>query len=208
MAHVFRNLVVAVALLASGTVCLSQEKAKPPVPSIYPVTWQLKFEYGKPARVVVNVPGRSAPQAYWYLPFSVTNTTNRERMYFPVFELVTEEGTIIRSDKSVPTAVIKEIRKEQGNRFLQPLIQAAGEFRLGEDETKYSAAVWAEPDLRMGHFSILVSGLSGESARVKNAKGEDVLLRKTLQLNFFVRGDEVYPGEDEVNENALLWIMR
>jgi hypothetical protein len=212
MAHVFHNLVVAVALVASGAVCLSQEKApekaKPPVPSIYPVTWQLKFEYGKPARVVVNLPGRSTPQAYWYLPFSVTNTTNRERMYFPMFELVTEEGTIIRSDKSVPTAVIKEIRKEQGNRFLAPLIQTAGELRLGEDETKYSAAVWAEPDLRMGHFSILVSGLSGENAKVKNAKGEDVLLRKTLQLNFFVRGDEAYPGEDEVNENALLWIMR
>jgi hypothetical protein len=208
MAHVFRYLVIAVALVASVAAWSPQAKAQVPVPSIYPVTWQLKFEYGKPARIVVNVPGKSTPQAYWYMPFSVTNTTDRERMYFPVFELVTEEGKILRSDKSVPVAVVNEIRKQQGNRFLQPLIQTAGELRLGDDETKYSAAVWAEPDLRMGHFSILVSGLSGESTTVKNAKDEDVVLRKTLQLNFFIRGDEVYPGEDEVNANALLWIMR
>lgn len=208
MAHVFRNLVVAVALVSSGTVWLPQAKAELPEPSSYPITWQLKFEYGKPTRIVVQVPGKSAPQAFWYLPFSVTNTTDRERMYFPVFELVTEEGKIIRSDKNIPVAVVNEVRKQQGNRFLQPLLQTSGELRLGEDETKHSAAIWAEPEPRLGRFSILVSGLSGESTKVKNAKNEDVILRKTLQLNFFIRGDEVYPGEDEVNENASLWIMR
>ena len=35
-----------------------------------------------------------------------------------------------------------------------------------------------------------------------------VILRKTLQLNFFIRGDEVYPGEDEVNQKDEEWIMR
>ena len=208
MANTFRNLIIAVALVACVTLWSSQARAQAPTPSIYPVTWQLKFEYGMPARVVVNVPGKSTPQAYWYIPFSVTNTSDRERMYFPVFEIVTDEGKIIRSDRHVPAVVVDEIRKRQGNRFLRPLLQASGELRLGEDETKYSAAIWPEPALRMGHFHILVSGLSGESAKVKNIKDQDVLLRKTLQLNFFIRGDEVYPGEDEVNENPLLWIMR
>jgi hypothetical protein len=35
-----------------------------------------------------------------------------------------------------------------------------------------------------------------------------VILRKTLQLNYLVRGDDVYPGEDEVNENPQEWVMR
>jgi len=207
MARIFRNLVLAVALVAP-VAFVPLAKADLPVPSNYPVTWQLKFEYGKPVRIIVNVPGKSTPHAYWYLPFSVTNTTSRERMYFPVFEIVTEDGRITRSDKSVPAAVVSEIRRQQGNRFLQPLLQTSGELRLGEDETKYSAAIWAESDLRMGRFSILVGDLSGENTKIKSAKGEEVVLRKTLQLNFHIRGDEVYPGEDEVNENASLWIMR
>ena len=61
---------------------------------------------------------------------------------------------------------------------------------------------------RMGRFAILVGGLSGEYQKVKNAAGEDVVLRKTLQLNYIIRGDEVYAGEDEINENPSLWIMR
>ena len=28
------------------------------------------------------------------------------------------------------------------------------------------------------------------------------IFRKTLQMNYFIRGDEVYPGEDEVNQDA------
>lgn len=208
MARVFRNLMVAVALVAPVVAWIPEAKAELPVPSVYPTTWQLKFEYGKPKRILVNVPGKTTPQAYWYLPFSVTNTTNQERMYFPVFEIVTADGTITRSDKGIPTAVVNEIRKQEGNRFLQPLVQTAGELRLGEDETKHSAAIWPETVARMGKFSILVGGLSGETATVKDAKGQDVLLRKTLQLNFIVRGDEVYPGEDEVNENPSQWIMR
>jgi hypothetical protein len=68
----------------------------------------------------------------------------------------------------------------------------------------------------MGRFSIFVGGLSGESTELKDDKGQPVkgadgrptILRKTLQLNFFIRGDEVYPGEDEVNINAEAWVMR
>ena len=61
---------------------------------------------------------------------------------------------------------------------------------------------------RMGHFSIFVSGLSGETATVKDKDGKDQILRKTLQLNYLIRGDDIYPGEDEVNENPSEWVMR
>lgn len=208
MARIVRPVMIAVALVAPVLAFVPELKAQVPTPSVYPNTWQLKFEYGKPRRIVVNVPGRSTPQAYWYLPFSVTNSTDQERMFFPVFEMVTQDGVISRSDKGVPTAVVNEVRKQIGNRFTQSLLQSAGQIRLGEDETKYSAAIWPETTQRMGQFSILVSGLSGEAATVKNSKGENFILHKTLQLNFHIRGDEVYPGEDEVNENATQWIMR
>ena len=43
---------------------------------------------------------------------------------------------------------------------------------------------------------------------VKDAKGEPVILRKTLQMNYFIRGDDVYPGLDEVNTRPEQWVMR
>ena len=60
----------------------------------------------------------------------------------------------------------------------------------------------------MGAFSIFVQGLSGETARTKGPDGKDVTLRKTLQLNYLIRGDEIYKGEDQVNENPVQWVMR
>ena len=48
-----------------------------------------------------------------------------------------------------------------------------------------------------------------QGADYKGVKPEDlVILRKTLQLNYLINGDEVYPGEDVVNENPSQWVMR
>ena len=182
--------------------------AKLPEPSLYPTTWELKLDYRKPARVVVEVRGMPTVQAYWYLPYTITNTTDQERMFLPIFELVGEDGKLKRSDKNIPQEVLDIIKTREGNKFIQSSIQASGELRIGPAEAKYSVAVWPEPAAEMGRFAILIGGLNGEYQRVKNAANEEVVLRKTLQLNFIVRGDEVYPGEDAINENPSLWIMR
>jgi hypothetical protein len=80
----------------------------------------------------------------------------------------------------------------------------------------------------MGTFSIFVTGLSGEtvtmkmvdgkpvkvkpeniSEELKGVKKEDVIiLRKTLQLNHVVYGDDRFPGLDEVNVKPEQWVMR
>lgn len=202
-----RSLCVLLILLAGVVVGVMPAAAQIVEPSPYRVSWELKFDYSRPTRIVVELP-KAGAQAYWYLPVTVTNTTGQERMFLPVFELVTEDGRIIRSEGKIPDAVISAIRKREGDRFIQSTLAAAGELRLGDEEARHTVAVWAEPSLEMGHFTILVGGLSGEFQRAKDAQGNETILRKTLQLNFVVIGDEVYPGEDEVNENASLWIMR
>ena len=170
--------------------------------------WELKFEYSMAARIVVQSPYHNAPVAYWYLPYKVTNNTKQEQMFLPVFELVGEDGKIRRSDKDTPQEVIDAIRKQAGNKFIQSTTQAAGELRLGPSEARYAVAVWPEPALKMGQFSILVAGLSGEYQQTKSPAGNEIIIRKTLQLTFKVRGDEVYPGEDEITELPSTWIMR
>jgi hypothetical protein len=177
-----------------------------PKPSPYPTTWELTFDHGKPTRIVVASEGK-APQAYWYLAYTVTNNTGQERDFMPIFEMVGEDGKLVRSDNHVSPAVIEAIKKQEGDKYIKSSVFSSGEIRLGETEAVHAVSVWTEPAGRMGHFSILVGGLNGEYKKVKSADGKEAILRKTLQLNYFINGDEVYPGEDKLNVDASEWIM-
>lgn len=183
-------------------------RADYPKPSPYPKTWELSFDHSTPKRVVVQTAGSNIPRAFWYMTYTITNNTDKEQLFLPTFELLTEDGRIIRNDFKIPRSVFETIKKREGDRFLQPAALVGGELRLGPDQAKDGVAIWPEPAAEMGHFSIFVSGLSGETATVKGPDGKDIILRKTLQLNYLVRGDDIYPGEDEVNENPSEWVMR
>jgi hypothetical protein len=197
--------VVALAIVAFAP---SITRAEFPKPSPFPTSWELDFNHGKPTRVVVQDAKTNTPRAYWYLPYQVTNNSNNEQPFLPAFELVTEDGRVIRNDINIPRAVFEEIKKREGAKYMEPAALIAGTLRIGPDEAKDGVAIWPEPTAEMGQFSIYVSGLSGEIATVKSPTTKPVILRKTLQLNYLIRGDEVYPGEDEVNENPKQWVMR
>jgi hypothetical protein len=191
-------------------------RADYPKPSVYPIAWEFKFDYDTPRRIVVSVPGTDAPQAYWYITYTVTNNSDKEQMFLPVFEMLTKDGTVIRSDNKIPPQVFDAIKKQEKKPFLETFPKVEGLLRLGEDQARDGVAIWPEPSPRMGQFSIFVGGLSGETAALKDSAGQPVkdkdgnpvILRKTLQLNYIVRGDGVYPGEEEVNENPKDWVMR
>lgn len=194
-----------------------------PKPSINRIAWELDFEHGTPTRIMVTVPGQQAPKAYWYMTFKVTNNTNEEQEFLPIFEMVDDKANIHRSDKAIPPAVFEAIKLRERNKFLQPLGQATGRLLVGADQAKDSVAIWAEPVERMGTFQIFVTGLSGEAIWFKDGKelpmqkadwikikadqaGE--ILRKTLELLYHVPGDEVYQGRDLVHLKKEHWVMR
>jgi hypothetical protein len=198
-----------------------------PEPSPYPIAWELKFDHSKPKRIVVQIPNEG-PRAFWYVTYTVTNETTEDQTFLPVFEMLTKDGKIIRSDKGVPIQVFQEIKRRENNRFLLPSAKIGGVLRVGEDQARDGVAIWPEPMAEMGTFSIFVSGLSGEtvtlkmvdgkpvkvkpeniSHELKGVKPEDVvILRKTLQLNHVIYGDERFPGLDEVNVKPEQWVMR
>lgn len=68
----------------------------------------------------------------------------------------------------------------------------------------------------MGRFSLFVGGLSGEIVVVPGPNGEPLtdedglpmLVRKTKQLTFRVRGDEFDTGRDSVVTEQDTWVMR
>ena len=204
----FLALIVVALTIAAFTPAPS--RAEFPKPSPFPKSWELTFEHGKPQRVVVQDAATNAPRAYWYMTYNVVNNTDNEQPFLPAFELVTEDGRIVRNDFKIPRVVFDEVKKREGNKYLEPAALIAGKLRIGPDEARDGVAIWPEPSAEMGQFSIYISGLSGEIAEVKTATPttRPVILHKTLQLNYLIRGDEVYPGEDEVNENPSQWVMR
>lgn len=187
-----------------------------PEPSKYPVSWELKFEYDTPRRVVVEIPGSDVPKAYWYMTYTVTNKTDKEQEFLPVFTLVTKAGKVVRSDKGVPKAVFDKIKARSGNKLLESPIKIAQTILVGDDEAKDGVAIWEEPEAEMGSFSIFVGGLAGEHTAltdsngqpVMNKDGKPIILFKTLQLDYTVSGDEVYPGIDPIDKTHQRWVMR
>ena len=208
-----------------------------PEPSLYPVSWEFTFDHGKPKRIVMN--GANGPQAYWYMTYRVSNLSDDEQMFLPVFEIVTKDGEVVRSDQNIPKRVFQQIKGAEGNEFLEARSKVVGPLRVGEDQARDAVAIWPEISPEMGEFSVFVGGLSGEFVymdeagkpvtaeqlaavargeakpiklmKTKNAKTgeeEEVLLRKTLQLDYVVYGDERAPDRDEVVEKGERWVMR
>ena len=211
--------VAAASIVALGALLVALStptRAEYPKPSKYPISWQLKFDHGMPQRIVLKVPGKPDPQAYWYMTYTVTNESNQEQTYLPIFEFLTSDGKVVRSDNMVSATVFNAIKAREKKDLMEPWTRLGGELLIGADQAKDGVAIWPEPALRMENFSIFVSGLSGEAVHLKNddgtevktADGKPIILRKTLQLNYHIRGDEVFPGEDEVNEKAEDWVMR
>lgn len=194
-----------------STVCHAQA----PKPSPYPKSWEFKFTHGPLRRVVVTPPGGTA-QGYWYMTYQVTNNSDQERVFLPTFVMMTKDGKLHRSDRSIPAVVFDVIKQREKIRFLEAYPAIAGELRLGEDQARDGVAIWPEPMPEMGTFSVFAENLSGEAiiykdakgAEVKNAEGKPVILRKTLRINYLIRGDELYPGEDRVVELGKEWVMR
>jgi hypothetical protein len=215
MSRKMSNSLIFLALVACLALPVVSIRAEHPKPSVYPISWELRFEHGKAKRIVVDVPG-TGKQAFWYMTYEVTNTTDTEQTFLPQFEMLTRDGRVIRSDKNISPAVIDAIRARERKQELQSALQIAGPLRAGEDQAKEGVAIWPEPDPRMGTFTIFVTGLSGEIAQlkddngqpVKDKDGQPIILRKTLEATYQVPGDEVYPGEDAIIEKSTGWVMR
>jgi hypothetical protein len=217
----FRRLGVVAILLLAGSFALADVSY--PKPSPYPISWELEFTHSLPKRIVVDTANAPAPQAFWYVTYRVTNNTDHEQTFLPQFELLADNAKLYRSDQNIPKVVFDSIKDREHNHFLEPMETITGEIRIGPAEARDAVAIWPEPMTKMGHFSIFAAGLSGETVMLRMVNGDFqkvqgaddlkdktglIILRKSLQMNFFIRGGDVYPGEEPVNAQGEEWIMR
>lgn len=191
-----------------------------PKPSAYPVSWELKFEHSVPKRIVVTPKGGKTAEAYWYITYTVSNLGKEEQRFLPVFQMLSDEDKVIRSDTGIPTEVLATIRLREKAPHLLSATDVGGILRVGEDQAKDGVAIWREPKAEMGQFTIFVTGLSGEAIILKDDSGnvvekagkdgkkEPVILFKTLQVRYHMAGDEKFPGNDAVELVDRSWVMR
>jgi hypothetical protein len=206
---------VCLALLFAPTRWANAKKY--PEPSIYPISWELNFKHGSPQRIVVDLPGTSAPGAYWYMTYTVTNKTGNDQTFYPTFELVTADGKRYRGDFAIRGEVFDAIKKHENNPLLEPAERIGGTLRQGDDQAKDGVVIWKEPASSMREFSIFVGGLSGEHVTLKDddgkpiadSEGQPVILRKTLELMYQARGG-AGPAIDpsQIQEKPQRWVMR
>jgi hypothetical protein len=199
------GIAVAALLVASAAI---SSRADYPQPSPYPISWELNFDHSDPKRIVVQPPGETNPQAYWYATYHVANNTDQDRvLFYPNFQMMLEDGRLIRSDMGVSPAVFEAIKKKEHLKYLQSNDVIGGELKQGDDQSKDGVAIWPEPRLRMGTFTIFCAGFWGESAVVK-VGDKDVTLHKTMQLTYHQDSDENHPGGGDLVLKDQQFVMR
>jgi hypothetical protein len=204
----YRRMYIPVAALSVVFSIAMPLRADYPKPSPYPVSWELTFDHSLPKRILVQGPGDVNPLGYWYVTYHVANNTDVDKvLFYPKFDMMLEDGEDVASDMGVSTPVFEAIKKKEHLKYLQSNDTIGGELRQGEDQSKDGVAIWPEPRLRMGTFTIFCSGFWGETAIVK-VGDKDVVLHKTLQLTYHLDSDENHPGGGDLVQKDDQYIMR
>ena len=179
-----------------------------PEPAIVASSWSLAFTLAEPATIAVpDVHGST--RWYWYVAYQVANHSGDDRRFIPEFTIATDRGHIISAGRKVPGAVFRAIKAELKNPLLESPTQIVGKILQGEDFAKEGVAIWPVPDQDVDEFSLFVSGLSGETATIRNPlTGDEVLMRRTLMLTYATPGNNPNPQDQSVILTARREVMR
>lgn len=181
-----------------------------PEPDPVPRRWQLSVEPG-PLRMA-SVESNGQIQSYYFLTYKVTNTSDTDLLFTPMFDLVTENNEIVRSGRGVTTEVTRDILARLDNPYIQDQISIVGVLLQGEANAKEGLVVWAAPALHASELKVFGAGFSGETrgVPVREADGStrNIMLRKTLMLTYKPQGDLRNMGSAVIPMVDKRWVMR
>jgi len=214
-----------IAIVLAALVLAVSPARTAPQPSEIPTSWQLDLDLATPRAIDVVLPGRTTPQRFWFLRYTVTNRTEQDRIFVPDFILYTDTGQILRAGSRVPSAVFREIQKLYNDPLLKDMTGMTGKLLQGEDNAKDGVAIWTDFDPQAGAFDIFMGGLSGETVQVKlptpiqvveiDARGNEqtvekdsVILSRTLRLQYGIAGEAAARAYVEPKLLQRDWVMR
>jgi hypothetical protein len=109
---------------------------------------------------------------------------------------------------------VEMMGKEDGEAGEGQELKIRPSLKAGAEEAQDGILIFREVDVQMDAFKVFVTGLSGRfvvrtlPALVEGEEPEEVVLRKTMELNFSVPGDDVRISEDKVYLLKQKWIWR
>jgi hypothetical protein len=199
---------VSVMVLALGgvaTLPLSKAAAAPE-PSVVPVSWELTFKHGPVERLVTPIDGKN--RTFWFMRYTVSNNSGKDILFTPDFQLMTDTGQVTEAFKNVPNAVFEKVKELYKNPLLLSPNNILGKLLQGDDNAKDGVIIFGDVDPNGREFQIFVSGLSGETAEVKNpVTHESVILQKTLLLDYSVPGQAIGINP-QPRLTSVHWVMK
>ena len=185
--------------------CIACAAAAYPVPSSFPIRWELQFQPG-PLRLYTD---ELENKHYWYFTYTVVNRTGQDRIWAPNFVLFTDAGEIRTSGQDVPARITTEIYDMLGNELIETQYEILGEILQGREHAREGLVIWPAESMEVTELSLFVSGISGETTRVPHPlTGEMMVLRKTLQRNYRVPGNPAARGSEPAELVEQGWIFR
>ena len=192
--------VTLLALLA--VVCLASAY---PVPAGTPFRWEFQFKAGD-FRLYVD---QETNEAYWWMHYTVTNRTKRDRIWAPKFTLFTDVGEILESGKDVPSTITAKIKDLLGNELIETQNEIIGDLLQGIENARDGLVIWPARVLQVNEITMFISGVSGETIRVRNPiTSEQVILYKSIQRNYLIPGDALARGLRPIELKSEKWILR
>ena len=197
-------------ILALACLLVSTSVLAVPHPRAVPARPELSFSPG-PLRIYRSgVDG----QWYWYMTYSLENSTGADQIWVPSMVLYTDRGEILQGGRLVPSAVTDEIITRLGDPFLEPQYSMIGEVKQGQGNARTGLTVWPAQKTDVNEMSLFVAGLSGETAVVPHPMtGEEVVLRKTLKRDYHIPGAAISRGDRPIAlhpdmPDREVWIFR
>ena len=174
-------------------------------------TFDFRFDSLEPF-VVTNPEGEK--EVYWYLVYTITNTSKEEHNFVPAFSLYSDMASVRRA--GLHPDVFDAVQKRRKIRFLENAVKMTGKVLPGEDSARTGVAIFAPLDRETDHFRIFVEGLSGEYVERPNPAATDdtpedekvIRLRKTLVLEYKFPGDSWWLNVDQPVFLSKTWTWR
>ena len=190
-----------------------------PEPAIVPAPgqWTVDAEFTHPQQIVLRRRSDNQPVRFWYIILTLTNNTGKDVGFYPKCDLLTDTYQIIPAGKSVSSVVFERIRIRHKKRypFLEPLYKTSNKILQGEDNTKDIAIIWPDFDLKAKSIKLFLTGLSNETAGVNHPVATDetgkpikIYLRKTLELDYDLKGDPALRSSISLVHREKRWVMR
>ncbi|MFA6175690.1 MAG: hypothetical protein WC765_03820 [Phycisphaerae bacterium] len=190
-----------------------------PEPAIIPAAsqWTLNVVFTQPQQITVKIPGVRKPQRFWYIIITATNNYQTDVPFYPACELLTDTFQSIPAYRDTRNVVFDKIKTRHKKKypFLESLELADNRILQGIDNTKDMAIIWPDFDPKAKNISLFLAGLSNETivvnhptAKDPNGVAERIFLRKTLELQYAIGGDEKLRDSGTLVFKGKRWIMR